>query len=335
MVSDSHFEFDPDSPEKCQMTRLPHRARWIGALCLVANFGCAATPYQYGQFNRAGGDSDVPPAVVIEQGKPNKKLDRLAWIVGTPERILSMNKKVNAHQLSPETTEKLKAYLEKNDLTDVYVYVNHYDPAGQWQRLKENKQMSPVWRYTFGAFSFVGYTLLPRRVFGGDQYNPYTNSLYLNSDVPAVVLHEAAFAKDVHSRKLPGTYAAVNDLPFVSMWHETLAVNDVLGYAQAENDWETEQQTYKVLYPKMGADGSMVGGPFISFWWAAPVLRLGGAAAGHVAGRTVAARREAQVHAATDPTDGSTDAADRKEFAEASQPTSRTEASSLERLPRP
>jgi hypothetical protein len=36
------------------------------------------------------------------------------------------------------------------------------------------------------------------------------------TDVAAVVLHEAAFAKDVHSRNLPGLYVAINDLPMLT-----------------------------------------------------------------------------------------------------------------------
>lgn len=291
---------------------MPHPARLLGALCLAVAGGCAATPYQYGHFQRSHSDHEAPCVVVIEHGTPNKRLDRLAWLVGTPERILTLNKKVNQHELSPETTEKLKTYLERNDLTDVYVYVNHYDPAGQWRRLRENTQMSPVWRYSFGVFSFIGYTVWPRRVFGGDQYNPYTNSLYLNSDVPAVALHEAAFAKDVHARKLPGTYAAINDLPLLSLWHETRAVSDVLGYARAQNDLETEQETYKVQYPRMGADGSMVGGPFVPFWWGGVALRVGGAAVGHVAGRTLAAQRTAQVQVAS-PAPGATESSQQAE----------------------
>ena len=188
--------------------------------------------------------------------------------------MLPLSAKINKHEISPETAGKLKTYLEKNDLTDVYVFVNHYDPSGQWRRLRENTLISPVWRYSFGVFSMVGYTLFPNRVFGGDHYNPYTNALYLNSDVPAVVLHEAAFAKDVHSRKLSGSYVAINDLPVLSLWHEIRAVNDVLGYARTESDWEVERQTYRVVYPRIGAESFGAAGPLVTTMVAGPFVPL-------------------------------------------------------------
>ena len=276
------------------------RARWIGGLLLLAHFGCAAAPYRYGQFQ--GANSDPVRCVVIEVGKPNATLDRIAYVAGMPARMLAMNSKVNRHQLSPETTEKLTTYLEKNDLADVYVYVNHYDPSSQWRRLRENTRIAAGWRYSLGVLSFVGYTVLPGRIWGGDRYDPYTNSLYLNSDVPAIVLHDAAFAKDIHTRKLPGSYAAINSVPGLSLWHESYAVGDVLGYARAEGDWQTEREAYCVLCSRMGVESTSVASPFVSMMLGGPVfpmlagpaLGLGGAAVGHVTGRTLAARRAAE-----------------------------------------
>ncbi|HEV3137002.1 MAG TPA: hypothetical protein VGZ26_03845 [Pirellulales bacterium] len=311
------------------------RARWIGGLLLLAHLGCAATPYHYGQFRGAASDADPPPSVVIEYGQPNKTLDRIAWVAGAPARIFPLTAKINNHQLSPESAEKLRAYLEKNQLTDVYVYVNHYDPSGQWRRLRKNELVSPLWRYSFGVFSFVGYTVLPSRVFGGDRYNPYTNSLYLNSDVPAVALHEAAFAKDIHARKLPGTYAAINDIPGLGLWRRSLAVSDVLGYARVENDWETERQTYRVLYPRMGAESTAVAAPLVGAWWAGPVLGLGGAAVGHVTGRTLAARRAAEIQDSTSPVEKPTSDVQQASYIEPEPPKPEPAESIPVRLPPP
>ena len=212
-----------------------------------------------------------------------------------------MNRKVNNHELSPETAEQLKGYLENNDLCDVYVFVNHYDPRGQWQRLRENRRISAGWRYSLGTLSMVGYTLLPGRYFGGDKYNPYTNSLLLNSDVPAMVLYEAAFAKDVHSRSLPGSYAAVKRLPGLSLWRRSRAAADVLGYVRWQNDWPTEQQTYHVLYPHIGAQTFSFMGPLMTLWWEGPAVMLGGATLGHITGRTLAAQRAKEIRAAESP----------------------------------
>lgn len=38
------------------------------------------------------------------------------------------------------------------------------------------------WRYSIGMLSWLQYTLLPGRLFGGDHYNPYSNTISLYSD---------------------------------------------------------------------------------------------------------------------------------------------------------
>jgi hypothetical protein len=270
-----------------------HQRWWIGVWLLAG--GCAHLPYEYGHFPAAHSE-DAPQEVVVVYGKPRKALDRIGWVVGIPDRILPLNSKINNHKISPETTDKLKEYLEQNDLTDVYVCVNQYDPRGQWRRLRTNKLIRPGWRYTLGSLSLLSYSLFPGRIFGGDEYNPYTNSLYINSDVPALVLYEAAYAKDLRGRKAPGAYAAVNDLPLLGLWRTTHGMSDVLSYTRARNDWETERQTYHVLYPRIGIETMTPAVPFVPVWWGRPLLGVAGAAAGHATGRAVAAHRDKQLH---------------------------------------
>jgi hypothetical protein len=250
--------------------------------------GCATVPYRYSKFSP--NDELVRGEVVYEYGEPHRVLDGIAWATGIWSRVLSLNSHVNNHELTDETKAKLTAYLEENDLTDVLIRVNQYDPRGEWRRLRENRRVSPGWRYTAGLLSMAHYSLLPGRVLGGDQYNPFTNSLYLNSDVPAVVMHEAAYAKDVHSRSLPGSYAVLNELPVLSLWRHTLGVNEILGYARTNDDWIVERDTYRVVYPQMGIHMMALPGSFVPLW-EGMVFAAGGAAAGHVTGRIALAQR--------------------------------------------
>jgi hypothetical protein len=261
-------------------------ARWTIVLALVSS-GCATAPYRYGRFHpdRPGGVQLQP--IEICYGKPRKTLDRIGYVLGTPARILTLNKRINNHNISPETLEKLRVYMVLNDITDVCVAVNEYDPKGQWKRLRENKRVAPGWRYSMGTLNWLGYTILPNRLFGGDRYSPYTNTLNLSSDVPAQVLSAAAYAKDIHSQRLPGTYAAfVNDMPVLSVVREAKAARDVLSYARSEGDWKAEQQAYHVLYPQIGGAAAGSAGPLVPT--VGPLLHLGGVAAGHAVGRTVA-----------------------------------------------
>ena len=271
---------------------------------LLLASGCATTqPYVYGKFHPdRPTDTDVTE-VAIEYGRPNKTLDRIGNILATPAKLVSLNSKIDNHHVSEETIEKLVTYMEKNDITDVYVSVNDYSPKTQWRRMRENDRIAPGWKYTAGTLSWVGYTVSPGRLFGGTSYNPYTNTLYINSDVPAIALAEAAYAKDIHARQFPGTYAVfANGLPVVSIWRQSRAIGDVLGYARAEQDWSIEKETYRVKYPQIGAStfggmGMFITGSPVSLtsMIISPVLGAGGAAAGHAAGRTMTKRREAEL----------------------------------------
>ena len=254
---------------------------------LLCSSGCASATYRYGRFHPGEPDGVALQPVVVERGRPQKTLDRFAWFVGLPERVMTLNSKTSNHHVSSETIEKLRIYLEQNDLTDVYVAVNDYDPKGQWRRLRENDRIAPFWRYSVGTISWLSYSMFPYRVFGGDEYNPFTNSLNLTSDVPALVLAEAAYAKDVHTRRHPGAYATFCDLPLLSMWRQARATSDVLGYARVQQDWDAEKQAYHVLYPHIGSTTFGPGAHF--FPVAGPFLAAGGALVGHATGRTVTA----------------------------------------------
>lgn len=249
----------------------------------VANIccGCATVPYQYGRFH----PSDTATTEIdFEYGRPNKVVDGLAWCMSLWPRLLTMNSKLNLHELSDETKQKLVVYMDENDLNDVLVRVNQYDPIGEWRRLRQNDRVGPGWRYTIGVCMLAQYSLMPGRIWGGDQYNAYTNSLYINSDVPAVVLHEAAYAKDIHSRTLPGSYAFVNELPLIGMWRHAEGINDVLGYARTNDDWAIERETYSVVYPVIGIESTVLTEAVVPFWDGL-LLSVAGAAIGHTAGQ--------------------------------------------------
>ena len=227
------------------------------------------------------GDQRPTPSIEVVQGNPNKVVDGIGWVVGIPRRIILWDRRVDSHQVQPETMAEVATYAKVNELDGICVRVNQYDPADEWKRLTKNDQISPGWRYTVGALSLVGYTLLPGRIIGIDNYNPYTNSVYVYSDVPALAMEAAAYAKDVRQRELPGTYAAVNSLPIISVWHETINTQDTLDYLQTHGNYEDQREGLAILYPNYGAS---VGGAFGSLFGFTGVFEIGGAVVGHVSG---------------------------------------------------
>jgi hypothetical protein len=149
------------------------------------------------------------------------------------------------------------------------------------------------WKYTLGLGSWLGETIFPGRVIGGDHFNPFTNTLHIYSDVPAVAIHEGGHAKDFARRYYKGTYAAGYLLPVTPLWYEAVATRDAISYLREEGTVEDEQAADRVLYP---AYGTYVGDSISNFVpGLGTPLYLGGVLAGHVAGR-VQARRIAKHH---------------------------------------
>lgn len=220
----------------------------------------------------------------IERGKPRRVIDTIGWVIGIPSKLLFWNRKIENHNISAETEHVLAGYLEANNLQHVKVRLNQYHPLDDFRRLSKNRTVAWPWRYTFGTFSVLGEAIVPGRLFGGDHFNPFTNTVHLYSDLPAIALHEAAHAKDFSRRRFQGTYAALYALPVVPLYHEAIATSDVMDYGETNlRDPELQRQAYNVLYP---AYGTYVGGaagtifPPISF----PAY-YGSVAVGHLAGR--------------------------------------------------
>jgi hypothetical protein len=226
--------------------------------------------------------------VRVEYGRPHQVLDRLGWIMGIPNKVVLWNRNIDNHQVSAETVVAAEKYLDFNGLDDVKLRVNQYDPAGEWDRLRQNQRVGAGWRYSLGLLHLAGYTLWPGRVFGGDKYNPYTNSIYVYSDIPEMPLAEAGYAKDIHARSYPGVYAAINDLPLANMLHESIATKDVLEYVE-ETGTRAEQISAKhLLCARYGLRAGHSVGFFFGTTVALP-LELGGAAIGHLTGHLAAA----------------------------------------------
>src|SRR3954452_17647231 len=101
----------------------------------------------------------------FEHGRPRKVIDAVGWVFGIPKKIILWDRRAVNHHVSAETELSLAQYLDANGLTSTKVRINQYDPVGEWQRLRANKEVGAGWRYTVGAFGTVVYTVLPGRVF--------------------------------------------------------------------------------------------------------------------------------------------------------------------------
>ncbi len=219
----------------------------------------------------------------IQRGEPRKVIDAFGWVWGIPSKLLLWNRRVENHNISLDTEAAIAKYLYENNLDTVRIRLNQYRPGEDWSRLARNKSVGAAWRYTFGTVSVLGETIFPGRLFGGDHYNPFTNTVHVYSDVPAIALHEGGHAKDFARRKWKGTYAAVYVLPVVPLYHESIASRDVVAYLEKHGSSEQQAAARRILYPAYATyvgNAAGYGLPSYSF-----PLYYGAVAAGHLWGR--------------------------------------------------
>jgi hypothetical protein len=261
-------------------------------LCGIMLGGCTSVPYQFGKkINYIPSPPLAPDEPQFVYGRPNAFLDASDWIWPGSlfGKLILWNYKVDSHQISPETVGYLRAYLEANELDSVKVRVNSYSVGDEWRRTMRNKSIGAGWRYTLGFWSWLMYTIMPGRFFGGDNYNPYSNTINLYSDIPAVALHEGGHGQDFARRSWKGSYAALYAfIPFFNLYPEAIATTEALSYLNAIDDQLQRKNAYKILYP---AYATYLGGN-TGDWLLAPwnyIISLGAVIPGHILGRIKAA----------------------------------------------
>ena len=253
----------------------------------------------------SGAPATAAPPIEVERGKPRPIVDGIGWLLGIPEKLLLWDGRAKNHDVSEATEAKTVEYLATSGVTGTKVRVNQYAPFDEWRRLTQNKRVGAGWRYTMGGLYTIGYTLFPGRLFGNDSYNPYTDTINLYSDIPALAMEQAAYTTDVLSRDRPGTYATVQSLPFVGLWHERNNKQDVFAHLESYGTPEQQKEARRILYPQFGME---VGGEIGSIIPPAQTaVQLTGAVVGHAFGRHQAKRIDAEVESADFPRYETTD----------------------------
>jgi len=257
----------------------------VGLWGMLVLTGCTPLPYRPSTVcDYPGHHPQAESTPEVAAGGPSKVLDASDWYwpYSLLSKLLLVEKKVDSHQISEETVASILRFCEEHDLGDVMIRVNAYSTGDEWRRTFRNKNVGAGWRYTFGFISWLRYTILPGRFFGGDNYNPYSNTINLYSDVKPIAWHEAAHALDFAQRKHKGTYAFLYTIPFVNLYHEAVATDKALAYVKQFESAADQRETYRLL---SAAYGTYVGDN-ISSVAASPTLPwyLGSIAAGHLVG---------------------------------------------------
>lgn len=240
------------------------------AVALVT--GCGTTPPYTG----------VGAHPQIERGARVPPVDFVGNVLALPFKILLLSWSFSNHAISPETEQVLIDYLAARDvpaLADAKFRLNQYRPAQDLARLFKNPHVAWPYRLLLGLpVTLVFDVLLPGRLLPwGDYYNPYTNTVHLYSNRPAIALHEAGHVYDFGTKRYQGTYALAYQIPFVSLYHEFKASEEAVRYIDETRTPEDKRKAYHILYP---AYGSYVGGAIFPL-----IGTVAGIIVGHILGR--------------------------------------------------
>lgn len=266
-------------------------AKPILGVLLALTAGCATAPYHYGKDAAyVHGPRLAANEPQITYGTPHGFLDASGWIWpgSLLGKLLLWNYKIDSHHISTQTVAAVQQFLADNELRDVKVRFNDYCVGGELRRTVRNKAVAPGWRFTLGMLTWLEYTIMPGRFFGGDNYNPYSNTIHIYSDLIPVGLHESGHSKDFAGRTYKGTYAFFYIVPGFNLYPEALASTEALSYVRDKRDMKQWAACYKILYP---AYGTYLGGN-VGTWLAFPwnyAVEAGAVIPGHILGRIKAA----------------------------------------------
>lgn len=216
----------------------------------------------------------------IEKGRPNIIFDSVGNLLSAPKKIILLNPHVDSHVVGSKTECYIKEFIAEHpeEMQDVKFRINQWAPFGELDRLTRNKRIS-FWLRIFPGIPVTLWTSLTGRLLGGDNYNPYTNTVSIYSDDPSIALHEACHARDFMSKEKgleADAYAIGRIFAPVTLYQEYTASDEVIEYLRKKEDYETELKCYNILYPAYGT--------YVGSYSGLPYGNVAGAVAGHAVG---------------------------------------------------
>lgn len=191
--------------------------------------------------------------ILIEVGSSNVLVDGIRNFLSIPVKLILWDSKVNSGNVSQETIEKMRDFLDEKGLHDVNVSVNQYKPQLVWQRTFTNPKTSFLSKCTVGLATCLMETLaIPKLTGLGDHYNPSSNTVHLFSNDTAIALHECGHAEDFNNRLNPILYGIAGRLPYIGMpctlYHEFTATSNACTYL-ANRSLKDLKQAFTLLTP--------------------------------------------------------------------------------------
>lgn len=201
--------------------------------------------------------------------------------------------------LSPTTIKIMNDYLEDNELEALNIEFQTENPKNDWDRLEANTSINPLLKYSLGSLDWLSNAITKPSVWGKNYYDPYTNTMHINSNNPIEIMAEMSYAKIIQRQSYPGLYALGSKLPFISIFAQKQKTNEMIAYAKLKQDWELEKATIRKMYPGMlngsSKDIARVAGIFFGPFYLRPAISVGGVLVGYTIAEWEISQRENEI----------------------------------------
>ena len=196
--------------------------------------------------------------------------------------------------LSPSTLKTMNSFLEDNKLESLDIEFQTEAPKSDWKKLQANDTINPLLKYSLGSAYWLAYAVIKPSVWGKSYYDPYSNTMHINSNDSLEIMAEMCYAKIIQRQKYPGLYALGSKLPFIAIWAQKEKTEEMLAYSKLKQDWDLEKATIRKMYPNM-LNGSSVVGFFMGPFYLKPAISFGGMIAGYTLAEYEIAQKENEI----------------------------------------
>ena len=201
--------------------------------------------------------------------------------------------------LSPTTIKIMNDYLEDNELEALNIEFQIETPKNDWDRLEANAAINPLIKYSLGSLDWLSNAITKPSFWGRNYYDPYTNTMNINSNNTIEIMAEMSYAKIIQRQSCPGLYALGSKLPFISIFAQKQKTNEMIAYAKLKQDWELEKATIRKMYPGMlngsSKDIGRVAGIFFGPFYLRPAISVGGVLVGYTIAEWEISQRENEI----------------------------------------
>ena len=185
----------------------------------------------------------------VFRGRSNIIIDFIGNILSLEMKIILLCWRVGNHSIPPDIENSMQAFMHGNDLRQVVVRLNQYEPRAELRQLFKNTNIWLPLRLALGMIWFLFYTFVPGRIFAVDCYCPWTNTVHLYSGHVGIALHELGHAKDYSKQSFPGLYSLLSCIPVICLVQEWRATRYAIKWLEQDGTREELKSAYRILYP--------------------------------------------------------------------------------------